>query len=81
MDRLRGALGAADLDVTQTADGATALSFGTYIGENAYTDVTTSSDGDAEVNLKIDLTDTVTVKGSADNSGDTSLGIFFERDY
>lgn len=81
LDRLRGALGGADLDVTQTADGATALSFGTYIGENAYTDVTTSSDGDAQVNLKIDLTDTVTVQGSADNSGDTSLGIFFERDY
>lgn len=81
MDRLRGALGGADLDVTQNANGATALSFGTYIGENAYTDVTTSSDGDAEINLKIDLTDSITVKGSADNSGDTSLGVFFERDY
>ena len=81
MDRLRNAFGLADLDVTQDASGATQLSFGTYIGENAYTDVTTNSAGDAEVNLKIDLTDTVTIKGSADNAGDTSLGIFFERDY
>jgi translocation and assembly module TamB len=81
LDKLRGAFGLADLDVTQDASGATALSFGAYIGENAYTDVTTNSVGEAQVNLKVDISDAFTIKGSADNAGDTSVGIFFERDY
>ncbi len=79
--RLREGLGVDDLNVTTDAEGNAAVTAGAYLSENIYTDVTTSSAGSSEVNINIDLTDSVTVKGSADNEGETTLGIFFQRDY
>ncbi len=58
-----------------------ALQVGKYLTDNIYTDVTTSTAGKTELNLNIDVTSDITVKGGADNEGETSLGIFFERDY
>ena len=79
--RLREGLGVDDLNVTTDAEGNAAVTAGAYLSENIYTDVTTSSGGTSEVNINIDLTDSVTVRGSADNEGETTLGIFFQRDY
>lgn len=78
---LRENLGVDDLNVVTDDEGEAALQVGRYLTDNIYTDVTTSTTGLTELNLNIDVTDTVTVKGSADNEGETSLGIFFERDY
>ncbi|MEE4120484.1 MAG: translocation/assembly module TamB domain-containing protein [Paracoccaceae bacterium] len=78
---LRESLGVSDLDLVTDDDGDAALQIGTYLSENIYTDVTTSSGGETEVNIKIDITDDVTVQGSADNEGETSIGIFYQRDY
>jgi translocation and assembly module TamB len=33
------------------------------------------------VSINLDLTDDITARGSVDSDGNTSLGIFFERDY
>ena len=79
--RLRGALGLSDFDVTTTDSGATQFSAGTYISENIYSEFTADSDGNNEVNLNLDLSSSVTVKGSASSTGDTGLGIFYEKDY
>ena len=60
---------------------ATQFSAGTYISENIYSEFTADSDGNNEVNLNLDLSSSVTVKGSASSTGDTGLGIFYEKDY
>jgi len=46
-----------------------------------YTDFTVNSEGENEVNLNLDLTDNVTLRGVVDNAGGTGLGVFFQRDY
>ncbi|MBE0452327.1 translocation/assembly module TamB domain-containing protein [Roseovarius autotrophicus] len=79
--RLRGGLGLADLDVSQTADGDTQVSAGTYLSDKVYTEVTADSTGKQRINLNLDLTRSLTVKGGASNDGDSGIGIFFERDY
>ena len=79
--RLRGGLGLSNLDVTQTADGDTAVSAGGYISENVYSEVTADSAGRQTINLNLDLTRSLTAKGTTSTDGDTGIGIFFERDY
>lgn len=79
--RLRNAVGLADLDVKQNAEGNTEVSAGTYISDNIYSEVTADSEGKQRINLNLDVSNSVTVKGGASNDGDTGIGIFFERDY
>jgi translocation and assembly module TamB len=80
-ERLRQNIGLDDLDLTTTDDGGTALRAGKYLSENIYTDLTVDSEGETELNLNFDITPSFTVRGGVQNDGDTSLGIFFERDY
>ncbi|MDQ2095724.1 translocation/assembly module TamB domain-containing protein [Rhodalgimonas zhirmunskyi] len=81
MAKLRKGFGLDDLDVTQTDDGGTAVRAGKYLSKNIYSDVVVDSDGTSEINLNLDVTPHITLKGSADNNGDTSLGIYYEKDY
>jgi translocation and assembly module TamB len=78
---IRSGLGIDDLDVRTDEQGRTAVTAGTYLTENLYADVTTRSDGETEINLNLDLTQSVTVTGSTNNVGESSVGIFFRRDY
>ncbi len=78
---IRQGAGLADFDVTTDEEGNAAVRAGAYLGENIYTDVTVNGAGDTELNLNLDVTPSVTLKGSTATSGDTSIGIFFERDY
>jgi len=80
IDGLRQGIGLDDLDFAADAEGNAAVRAGKYLSENVYTDVTIGS-ASTEINLNLDLTDSLTVRGSVDTTGDTSLGIFFERDY
>ena len=73
--------GLADLDVTTDEQGNAAVRAGAYLGENIYTDVTVGASGETELNLNLDLTRSITVKGEVTDDGDTAIGIFFERDY
>ncbi len=77
---LRENFGLDDLDVTTDDEGNAALRVGKYIGENVYTDVTVGSES-TEINLNLDISPTVTAKGSVSSDGNTSIGIFFQRDY
>jgi len=78
---LRKSTGLDDLDITTDADGNAGLRAGKYLSEKLYTDVTVGATGQAEINLNLDLTPSLTIKGGAGNDGETSLGIFFEKDY
>ena len=78
---LRESFGLADLDVTSDEEGNVGVRAGAYLSENVYTDVTVSNGGSTEINLNLDLTRDITIKGTAGSDGDTSIGIFFERDY
>ncbi|WP_135501570.1 translocation/assembly module TamB domain-containing protein [Roseovarius aestuariivivens] len=78
---LRSALGLSDLDVTSTEDGATQFEAGAYLTENLYSSVTADTDGNQQINLNLDLSKTLTVKGRTGTDGDTGIGIFFEKDY
>ena len=57
------------------------MRLGKYLSDNIYTDITLGSSGDTEINLNLDLTDEFTAKGTFNSSGETSLGVYFERDY
>ena len=81
LSRLRDGFGLDDLDVSQTEDGNTAVRAGKYISDNIYSDVVVESGGRAEINLNLDVTSDITARGSVDNTSNSSLGIFFERDY
>lgn len=78
---IRGTAGLADLDVTTNEDGNAAVRAGAYLGENIYSDVTVDSTGETQLNLNLDVTPSLTVRGGVTNEGSSSLGIFFERDY
>lgn len=80
-DRLRQNLDLDDLDVGTDEEGGAQLRAGKYISDNAYTDVTVNSRGESEINLNLDVSRNVTVKGRLGAGGDSGIGIFFERDY
>ncbi len=79
--RLRKGFGLDDLDVQTSADGSAQLTAGKYISEKVYTEIVVDQDGKSQINLNLDLTDNVTVKGRVGADGNTGLGIFYERDY
>ncbi|WP_296373821.1 translocation/assembly module TamB domain-containing protein [Yoonia sp.] len=81
LDRLRSNFGLDDFDVSTDDTGATAVRVGKYLSENVYTDVTVTSTGGTEINLNLDLTREIVAKGSVDQDGESSIGVFFERDY
>ena len=67
--------------MTTDDQGNAAVRAGKYLSNNVYTDVTIGSDGTTEINLNLDITDEITAKGTAGADGETSVGVFFERDY
>lgn len=79
--QLRAGFGLDDLDVTTTDSGATAVRAGKYISENVYTDVTAASDGTGEVSLNLDISSHLKGKATLGSDGNSSIGIFFEKDY
>ncbi len=81
MAKLRQGIGVDNLDVKTTTEGGAELTAGKYIGKNAYTEVTVGQDGKSQINLNLDLTDSITLRGSAGNDGQTGVGVFLERDY
>ena len=81
VSRLRRGFGLDDLDITTDEQGGTGLRFGKYLSDNVYTDVTVGDNEDAGVSLNIDLTPSLTARGTQKADGNSSIGIFFERDY
>lgn len=80
-DKARKGLGVDTLDVGTDEDGNASVGAGVYVLDNVYTDFSVNTNGDTELNLNLDVSDNFTLKGTVDNAGDTSMGMFFERDY
>lgn len=81
LGNIRSGLGVDSLDVGTDDDGNAQVGVGAYVSEKVYADVNVNAKGETEVNLNLDLTDSLTLKGSVGNTGDTGVGLFFERDY
>ena len=79
--RLRQGFGLDDLDVQTGADGSATVRAGKYLSENVYTEVEVDDRGESQINLNLDVTDSVTVRGRTGSSGDTGIGVYFEKDY
>ena len=78
---LRKSFGLDDLDVRTSEDGEAQLTAGKYLTENIYSEVVIDQSGKSEINLNLDLTDSLTVKGRVGADGDTGIGLYFEKDY
>ena len=78
---LRGAIGVDDLDLSTTEDGQTEARVGKYISENIYTDVTVNTAGETEINLNLNVSPSITVRGRLGSDGGTGIGVYIERDY
>lgn len=81
VSRLRQGFGLDNLDIKTSAEGGAELTAGKYIGKNLYSEVTVDQDGKSQINLNLDLTDSITLRGSAGSDGNTGIGVFLEKDY
>lgn len=77
---LRDGFGIDNLDLTTDAAGQAQLTLGTYISDNLYSDLVIS-DGRTEIQINLDLTPSITLRGATADDGTSSIGIRFERDY
>ena len=80
-DQVRRATGLDDLDFETTDDGATLVRAGKYIQDNIYSTIEADDQGNSKATINLDINTKVKARGSVDSLGNTSLGIFFERDY
>lgn len=80
-ESLRNGLGVDSLNLGVDENGNAEVGAGAYIAEDVYTDVTVNTQGQTELHLNFDVNENVTIRGSADNEGETGLGVFFKRDY
>jgi len=79
VDQLRSGTGLDDLDVTTDSDGNAAVQAGKYLTDKVYLGVQAGSETKATINL--DITDNITARGAVGTDGDSSIGIFLEKDY
>jgi translocation and assembly module TamB len=79
--KLRKGFGLDDLDVRTAEDGTASLRAGKYISRNVYSEIEVDQDGKSQIQLNLDVTDTVTLRGSVASDGQTGLGVFLEKDY
>lgn len=81
VDSLRGAAGLADLDIVTDDNGNVAVQAGTYIQDNVYLGVQAGANGQSKVTINLDVTSDLKVTGATSQDGNSSLGVFYERDY
>lgn len=78
---LRDAVGLDDLDVVTDSQGNAAVRAGRYIQENIYLGVEAGAGGTTRGSINLDITEDLKARGAIGSDGDTSLGVFYERDY
>lgn len=81
MNKLRAGTGLDDLDVVTDDKGQTAVRAGRYIRDNIYLGVEAGSGGTTKGTVNLDITRNLKAKGSLGVEGDSSGGIFYEKDY
>ncbi|WP_134679613.1 translocation/assembly module TamB domain-containing protein [Paracoccus ravus] len=81
VSRLRQSTGLDDLDLTTDDEGRVSVRAGKYLSENLYTDIQVGDEGKTKLNLNLDMTKSLTARGSVASDGESTLGLFYERDY
>lgn len=81
LGNLRDAAGLDDLDVVSDGEGGTAVRAGRYIQDNIYLGVEAGSGGNTRGTINLDITEDLKARGSVGTGGDSSIGIFLERDF
>ena len=81
LSRLRQGIGLDNLDVKTDAAGAASLTAGKYLTEEIYTEVTVDQEGKSQINLNLDISRSITLRGRAESDGTTGIGVFLEKDY
>lgn len=79
--KLRTGFGLDNLDLQSSDTGGAQVTAGKYLSKRVYTEVTVGSEGKSSVSLNLDVTKSVTVKGTAGAGGTTGIGIYYQRDY
>jgi translocation and assembly module TamB len=78
---LRGATGLDDLDVVTDSEGNAAVRAGRYIQDNIYLGVEAGAQGTTRGTINLDITEDLKARGAVGSGGDSSLGVFYEKDY
>lgn len=81
MGKLRQGTGLDDIDVVTDSNGETAVRAGRYIRDNIYLGVEAGSGGSTKGTVNLDISRNLKVKGAMGSEGDSSGGIFYEKDY
>ncbi|MDO5755970.1 MAG: translocation/assembly module TamB domain-containing protein [Rhodobacterales bacterium] len=81
VDNLRKGVGLDNLDVTTGEGDTTEVKAGKYLSDNIYSEVEVDSDGETQINLNLQINKRLKAKGSFAASGDSGIGVFFEKDY
>ncbi|MBX3596806.1 MAG: translocation/assembly module TamB domain-containing protein [Rhizobiaceae bacterium] len=81
LGNLRKATGLDDLDVVTDSKGNAAVRAGRYIQDNIYLGVEAGAGGTTRGTINLDITDNLKAKGAVGSDGDSSVGVFFEKDY
>lgn len=79
INNLRKSTGLDDLDIVTDAQGNAAVRAGRYVRDNVYLGVEAGAGGGARATINLDVTDNLKVKGGVGT--DSSLGVFYEKDY
>ncbi|MDS9466910.1 translocation/assembly module TamB domain-containing protein [Paracoccus sp. MBLB3053] len=79
--KLRSSTGLDDLDLATDSEGNVSVRAGKYLSENLYTDVQVGDEGKTKLNLNLDISNSLTARGSVASDGESTLGLFYERDY
>ena len=78
---LRESVGLDDLDLATDDEGNVTVRAGRYLSKKVYTDVAVDAEGKSRINLNLDVSDSITARGSVGSDGDSTLGVFYEKDY
>jgi translocation and assembly module TamB len=81
LDGLKTSLGIDRLDLTTTEDGDVAVSAGSYLNENLYVGVEQGAGNSRKVNVDLDITKNVKIRGQAGADGESKLGVGVEWEY
>ncbi|EJF80190.1 hypothetical protein MCO_00407 [Bartonella sp. DB5-6] len=81
LNALRAKIGLDDLDVIVDEKGNTGLRVGRYIHNNIYLGFEAGSDGKTKGTINLDISRNLKAKGAIGNEKNSSVGLFYERDY
>ncbi len=82
LSQLRETTGLDDLDVVVDEEGEASVAAGSYISENVYIGVQQGSTAESSrVTIDLDITKGLKARAGYSAEGESSLGVFFEREY